>query len=245
MNFVADLHVHTISSGHAYSTVTEIAQAAAKKTGLEMIALTDHGPKMPGAPGPYHFSNQVAIPERLYGVRVLKGIEANVINRDGGLDLEETRLEKLDLVAAGLHTFCAPYGSMDENTMMLINAMKNRYVDIIVHPGNPEYLIDEAIVVQAAAELDVALEVNNCSLTAARRGSTPHCHNIINLAKLYGTKLIVGSDSHFADTVGDFGAADEILTAHGIPEEQVLNTSLDRILAHLNRRSNRSHEVRL
>ncbi|MDU2063573.1 MAG: PHP domain-containing protein [Sporomusaceae bacterium] len=243
MKFIADLHVHTISSGHAYSTVLEIAQAASKKEGLEMIALTDHGPSMPGAPCAYHFSNQVAIPNRVHGVRILKGIEANIMNRDGGLDLDDDRLAKLDVVAAGLHTFCAPYGSMDENTMMLINAMKNRFVDIIVHPGNPEYLMDEAIIVQAAAELDVALEINNCSLTAARKGSEPHCHNIVNLAKLYGTKLVVGSDSHFADTVADFGAAQEILSTHGIPAEQVLNTSVERILDHLNRRSNRTHKV--
>lgn len=29
MQLVADLHIHTIASGHAYSTVWEIAQAAA------------------------------------------------------------------------------------------------------------------------------------------------------------------------------------------------------------------------
>jgi len=47
IKLVADLHVHTISSGHAYSTVAEIIEAAAQK-GLEAVALTDHGPAMPG-----------------------------------------------------------------------------------------------------------------------------------------------------------------------------------------------------
>lgn len=243
MKFVADLHVHTISSGHAYSTVLEIARAAADKGELQMIALTDHGPSMPGGPHAYHFSNLVAIPNKIYGIRILKGIEANVMDRKGTLDLDAARLAKLDIVAAGLHTFCAPYGSTAENTTLMINAMKNPFVDVVVHPGNPEYLVDEAAIVQAAVEFDVALEVNNCSLTAARKGSEPHCHNIIKLAKSYGAKLIVGSDSHFADTVGGFGAAAEILTFHEISEDQVLNTSLDRILVHLNRRTNRNHIV--
>ena len=243
MKFIADLHVHTISSGHAYSTVIEVARAAADKGTLQMIAFTDHGPNMPGGPHAYYFSNLVAIPEKLFGIRILKGIEANVMDREGTLDLDEARLAKLDLVAAGLHTFCAPYGTPDENTTMMINAMRNPFVDIVVHPGNPEYLVNEAVIVQAAAQFDVALEVNNCSLTAARQGSEPHCHNIIKLAKIYGTKLIVGSDSHFADTVGGFGAASEILEFHEIPEAQVLNTSLDKILAHLNRRTNRTHIV--
>ncbi len=243
MKFVADLHVHTVASGHAYSTVLEVAQATAAKQELQMIAITDHGPKMPGGPCAYHFSNLKAIPDRVLNIRILKGIEANVIDRAGNLDLDEERLAKLDIVAAGLHTLCAPYGSIAENTSMMINAMKNPFVDVIVHPGNPEYLIDEAAVAQAAAQFDVALEVNNCSLTAARQGSELHCHHIIGLARQSGAKLIVGSDSHFADSVGDFGAAQEILEFHDIPAAQVINTSIAGILDHLNRRSNRNKPV--
>src|SRR5665647_2512149 len=149
MQFVADLHVHTVASGHAYSTVKEIACAAAEK-GLAMIALTDHGPGMPGGAHAYHFSNQIAIPDSLFGVRVLKGIEANVMDRQGKLDLDDLRLGKLDIVAVGLHTVCAPYGTVQENTAMMLAAMQNPFVDVIVHPGNPEYLIDEEAVVKEA-----------------------------------------------------------------------------------------------
>jgi len=222
--------------------VLEIARAAAEKK-LQMIALTDHGPSMPGGPHAYHFSNLRAIPDELFGVRILKGIEANVTDRKGTLDLDKGRLSRLDLVAVGLHTFCAPYGTVAENTTLMINAIKNPFVDLVVHPGNPEYLVDETAIVEAAAQFDVALEINNCSLTAARQGSEPHCHHIIQLAQSYGVKLIVGSDSHFADTVGNFGAAAEILADHEISADQVLNTSLEKILAHLNRRTNRDHIV--
>jgi putative hydrolase len=238
VEFVADLHVHTVASGHAFSTVLEIARVAADK-GLAMIALTDHGPAMPGGPYAYHFSNQVAIPDIIYGVRVLKGIEANVMDREGTLDLDESRLAKLDIVLAGLHTLCAPYGSVQENTAMMIKAIQNVWVDVIVHPGNPEYPVDEAAVVKAAAEHDVALEINNSSLTVSRRGSWPHCDHIAGLAKTYGCKILVGSDSHFALSVGDFGAAEELLQRNGISTDQVLNTSVERILEHLERRKNR------
>lgn len=242
MKFVADLHVHTVASGHAYSTVLEIARVASDK-GLAMIALTDHGPAMPGAPHSYHFSNQVAMPDTIYGVRVLKGIEANVVDRQGTLDLDEPRLAKLDIVLAGLHTLCAPYGSVEENTAMMIQAIQNPWVDVIVHPGNPEYPVDEAAVVRAAAEHGVALEINNSSLTVSRHGSWPHCDHIAGLAKTHGCKILVGSDSHFALTVGDFGAAAELLLRNDIPPEQVLNTSTERILAHLERRKNRKREI--
>ncbi|MDR3560182.1 MAG: phosphatase [Negativicutes bacterium] len=242
MQFVADLHIHTVSSGHAYSTVLEIAKVAADRR-MSLIALTDHGPSMPGAPHAYHFSNLVAIPERIYGVRVLRGIEANVIDRQGTLDLDEARLAKLDIVLAGLHTICAPYGSMTENTEMMVNALKNPWVDVLVHPGNPEYPVDEAAIVQAAAEYGVAIEINNSSLTVSRQGSLPHCDNIACLAKAHGCKILVGSDSHFALTVGDFGAAAELLEKNGILPEQVLNTSVDLVLAHLDRRRNRRQAI--
>ena len=195
---------------------------------------------MPGGPHAYHFSNQTAIPDSLFGVRVLKGIEANVMDRRGRLDLDEFRLSKLDIVAIGLHTVCSPYGSKKENTAMMVEAMQNPFVDVVVHPGNPEYLVDEEIIVKAAVQFDVALEVNNSSLTVSRKGSLPHCDHIVSLAKTHGAKLIVGSDSHYCETVGEFSVAAELLQKHGILPEQVLNTSLEKVLAHLNRRTNHS-----
>lgn len=238
MQMVADLHIHTIASGHAYSTVLEIARAASEK-GLAMIAFTDHGPAMPGGPHAYHFSNQLVIPDELFGVRILKGIEANVMDREGRLDLDEARLAKLDIILAGLHTLCAPYGSVAENTEMMINTMKNQWVDVIVHPGNPEYQVDEEAVVLAARQYDVALEINNSSLTVSRRGSAGACSRIACLAAQHGAKLILGSDSHFALNVGGFDAAIQMLEQCRIPAEAVLNTSLDRLWRHLHRRKNR------
>lgn len=239
MQIVADLHIHTISSGHAYSTIMENAGAAAEK-GLALLAMTDHGPAMPGAPHAYHFGNLKALPETIMGVRILKGIEANVMDREGTLDLDETRLASLDIVLAGLHTYCAPHGSAEENTAMMINTMKNPWVDGIVHPGNPEYPIDEEAVVRAAVQYDVAIELNNSSLTVSRRGSRPHCDNIARLAKLHGAKVMLGTDSHFAGSVGDFSSAVELINSHGICVGQVLNTSVELIYRHLGRRGLRS-----
>ena len=46
-NFEADLHTHTIASGHAYNTIREMARAAADK-GLKALGITEHAPKLPG-----------------------------------------------------------------------------------------------------------------------------------------------------------------------------------------------------
>ncbi len=238
MKFVADLHIHTISSGHAYSTVMENARAAADK-GLEMIGITDHGPAMPGAPHIYHFGNLRILPNELFGVRILKGVEANIIDRAGTLDLPIDRLAPLDIVLAGLHSVCSPYGSVEENTEMTINALKNPWVDVLVHPGNPEFLIDAEAVVQAAVEYDVAIEINNSSLKLSRIGSRPYCEKILELAKQYKAKIIVGTDSHFSLSVGNFTEATVLLEKYEIDPSTVLNTSIASINSHLARRSNR------
>jgi predicted metal-dependent phosphoesterase TrpH len=49
MRLLADLHLHTIASD-GYCTVTELA-VAARARGLELIAITDHGPAVAWAAG--------------------------------------------------------------------------------------------------------------------------------------------------------------------------------------------------
>ena len=157
MKILADLHVHSIASGHAYSTVDEIIRAAAD-AGLEMVALTDHGPAMPGGPHEYYFGNLRILPHRLYGVEILQGVEANIMDEKGSLDLRDVYLNRLDIILAGFHSVCIKPGSREHNTAAMINALQNPHVDIIVHPGNPEYPIDVEQVVRHAKHAGKALE---------------------------------------------------------------------------------------
>ena len=75
MKFVADMHMHTIASTHAYSTMEEMLSAAARK-GFFAAAITDHGVAMPGAPGTWYFQNMKVLPRVYKGVLVLRGQEA-------------------------------------------------------------------------------------------------------------------------------------------------------------------------
>lgn len=235
MRLVADLHTHTIASGHAYSTIKEIAEAAQQK-GLELVAITDHGPNEPGAPHWYYFDNLPVVPKRIAGVEVLKGVEANIIGWEGELDLDLETLSRLDLVAAGFHT--RETGSVEENTHTMIKAMAGGLVDIIVHPGNPRFAIDPVRVVEAAQKYGVVLEINNSSLTAGsfRRGSRGNCLKIARLAAEAGITVVVGSDAHWAEDVGEFGLALELLLEAGVKPEQVLNTSVEKIKSYLEKR---------
>ena len=72
MKSILDMHTHTIASGHAYSTVIEMAKEASKRE-LKYLGITDHGPEMPGGPHIFHIGNQRVYPETIYGVKILKG----------------------------------------------------------------------------------------------------------------------------------------------------------------------------
>jgi len=153
MKLVADCHFHTLSSGHAYSTIAEYAKEASEKE-LEIIGMTDHGPMMPGSCGIFHFSNLKAIPSYMYGVEILKGMEANIIGYDGTLDTEDLNLEQMEVLIASFHTPCLTPSSKKENTRAIINSMKNPYVNIIGHPDDGRIELDYPELARAAADSD-------------------------------------------------------------------------------------------
>lgn len=232
----ADLHIHTVASGHGYSTVREICEAA-RSRGIEMVGICDHGPAMPGAAHPYHFANMIVLPRIVDGIKVLRGAECNVVDIDGNLDLHKRILKVLDIVLAGFHLFCGfDDRSAEENTHALTSAIRNGFVDVLVHPGNPLYPLNYEKVVQEAVHAGVALEVNNASFTIVRRGSEKNCEEVVRLAKEFGARICVGSDAHDASMVGVFDKALELIDKVGFPEERIINRSAETVVDFLKSR---------
>ena len=227
MEILIDMHNHTLSSGHAYSTILEIAQEASKK-GMKYIAITDHGPSMQGAPNIWHIGNLRVLPKTIYGVEVLVGVEANILNEDGELDVPKGYLENLDIVLAGFHEGPIEPKDMESNTKTILNVMDNKYVDIIVHLGNPRFPIDMEKVVLKAKETNTLLEINNSSLLASRVGSEDNCYEIALLCKKHQVPIIVNSDSHFALDVGNLDMAIKLLKDINMPEQLKVNSSVER-----------------
>lgn len=226
MKIVADLHVHTVASGHAYSTVLENAGVARAK-GLALIAITDHGPAMVGAPHKYHFSNLRILPAIIEGVRVLRGVEANFVDAEGNLDLADRYLKHLDIVLAGFHRDCLQPGSQEDNTRTMVKAIASGRIDIVVHPGNPVFPIDVAAVAKAALASNVLLEINNASLGGlVRQGSQDNCPAIAAAVASLGGMVSLGSDAHYCASIGELAAAEKLATEAGLTPAQVVNTSL-------------------
>lgn len=229
---VADTHTHTTASGHAYSTLIENCQEASKK-GIRLIGMTDHGPLMPGGPQIFHFGNLRVIPNYIYGVEVLKGVEANIMDYNGKLDLDRERLKSLDIVIASLHDVCITSGSVKDNTNAIIGAMKNKYVDIIGHPGNPFFPIDIPEIIKAAKEYNVLIEINNSSFGVSRIGSGDNCNRIAEMAYKNEVTMSVGSDAHMAFSIGEFPKVYELIEKIGIDEKYIINTDENKLKDYL------------
>ncbi len=225
MKIVIDTHTHSIASGHAYSTVDEMARGA-RKRGMRGFVLTDHGPGISGGilPHPYHFGNLRILPERIHGVRFLKGVEANILDLEGSLDMAEAMLLGLDFVLAGLHERCFPPRSREENTLALVKALAHPLVDAVSHAGNPVYPIDARSVVLAARDNGKAIEINNSSFRI-RPGSHERCREIALLCMETGTRVVCGSDAHFWLDVGRFDKVLELFREIGMPASLVVNSS--------------------
>ena len=60
MKIELDVHTHTIASGHAFSTLQEMAQAAAGK-GLKVLGITEHSPGIPGTCHPIYLDRKSVV----------------------------------------------------------------------------------------------------------------------------------------------------------------------------------------
>ncbi|OBR92431.1 MULTISPECIES: phosphatase [Clostridium] len=233
MKYVLDVHTHTIVSGHAYSTLLENAKYASK-IGLELLGSTEHGPSMPGAPHKWYFENLKVLPRKLFGVTMLYGCEANIIDYEGNLDLSTDLQEKLDIIIASIHEpIMEANKNPDLNTSTLLKVMDNPNVHILGHPGNPKFPIHAEEVVKKAKEKNILIEINNSSFVSSRKGSEKNCTKIASLCKEYGVKIILNSDSHFAYRIGGFEAAIEMLKQIDMPEELIINRSKKDFLSFL------------
>lgn len=226
-HFCADLHTHTLANQHAFSTIFENL-IIAKEKGLQIIAMTDHGPNFPDSPHRFHYQNEVtAIPHFTRGLVLLKGMEANFLE-DGTTDCPPALFPKLDLVIGNCHRHVTPVGLGEEaNKRIITSVIEKGLVDIISHPADPTFPKDYEAIVKCAVEHNVALEINSSSGKNSRHGSFPCCVELAKVAKKHGAWLSIGSDAHYCEDVGNFKQSLEILKEAGISPDDphIINNS--------------------
>lgn len=229
-----DVHTHTLASGHAYSTLQEMAQTAADK-GLEILGVTEHAPGIPGTCDPIYFRNLHVVPRKLYGVRLLLGAELNILDTKGTLDLDENYYRMLDIRIAGIHSLCWKGGTCDENTFAMIEAIRNPWTHIISHPGDGTADLHFRPIVLAAKENHTLLEINNSSLNPVRQKTEALANNleILRLCKEYEVPVILGSDAHFSGAIAEYDLVLPLLQETDFPEALIVNDKPEFFLDYL------------
>lgn len=235
--FECDTHMHTVASTHAYSTVLELAQYA-HRAGIKIIAVTDHGPALPDAPHPWHFACLRNLPGVIEDVRVLGGIEANIVDFDGSLDLDSKILARLDWVIASFHQPACPPGTAADHTRAYLRLAENPLVDVIGHSGTEDFKYDYEKVIPVFGQKGKLVEINSHSFSA-RAGAPENCRAIAELCKKHRVPIVVNSDAHSCFSVGDLGSAVAMLNAIGFPEELVINYRAERLISWLRGRKER------
>ncbi|CAH6797704.1 putative phosphatase VCHA53P481_v1_90040 [Vibrio chagasii] len=233
MELKVDTHTHTYASGHAYSTLIENAKSA-KQNGLAMFCTTDHSESMPGAPHYWFFSNQRVLPRFIEGVAIIRGVESNIMNTQGEIDIHPSVDKNLDWVIASFHEPVFRPLDSEAHTEALLNVIKGGRVDALGHLGNPNFDFDFEAVIQCAVEHNVAIEINNTTLKGnSRVGSVDRCYEIARIAKAKGAFITSGSDAHFCNDVGGLDLVSALLDEVGIDSNKVITHSPQQFLSFL------------
>lgn len=234
MKIELDVHTHTIMSGHAFSTLQEMAQEASSR-GLKLLGITEHSPGIPGTCDLIYFRNLHVVPRRMYDIDLLLGAEINILDTKGTQDMDEHMMGMLDLRIAGIHSLCYQPGTVEENTYGMVQAIANPYTHIISHPGDGTARLDFEPIVLAAKAHHTLLEINNSSLKPCRKKVEARANNleILRLCKQYEVPVILGSDAHISFDIATYEYALPLLAETDFPEDLVMNTSVERFKAYL------------
>ncbi len=227
-----ETHSHTIVSNHAYSTLQENVKATLA-AGMKGLCMTNHAPAIPDSAPPVHFGCMRFLPSYMEGIRFFGGAEANIIDYQGGLDLDNRLLAMLDWVIASIHGPCLKPASKEEITNTYLRVLENPYVHCLGHIGQQNYLCDFETVVRYAKEKGKIIELNNHSLEGIRPGAKEICTQVATLCKQIGCRVAVSSDAHYCGCIGNYRLVFEMLSEIDFPQELIVNSTLEQFETYL------------
>jgi DNA polymerase (family 10) len=198
------LHCHTNYSDGSNS-VEELALAC-RASGYQWVGITDHSQAAAYAGGLraddlLRQADEIdEVNSRLEGIRVLKGVEADIL-ADGRVDFEEQVLARLDFVIASIHSRFNM--TPPEMTARMLAAMDSPYLTIIGHPtgrlllSRDPYGVDLDAIIEKAAATGVALEIN----------ADPHRLDldwrVLPRVRAGGVMVSIGADAHSLAGIGN------------------------------------------
>lgn len=219
------LHCHTNYSDGS-TTIAEWAEAC-RGAGYSWVGITDHSGSAAYAGGlkaadvPRQHAEIDAVNAATRGFRVLKGVEADIL-ADGALDYGPAVLDRFDFVIGSVHSRFVM--TADEMTGRVLRAMEDPRLTILGHPtgrllmAREPYAIDMDRVLEAAARLGVAIEVN----------ADPHRLDLdwrlVRRARDLGVMISIGADAHAVAGMANVSLGLGVARKGWLSRADVLNT---------------------
>lgn len=244
-----DIHTHSASSGHGtHDTITDMAKTAAGRS-LKILGISDHGPRTAGAGSSSYFRNLRLAQRKRFGISLLYGVELNILNEKGEVDLEDSIIASLDYAFISIHHPVFQGGNIkcpalsgktdaasshadktafrDICTNAYINAMKHPGVRFIGHADDGRFPADFERLLTACQKHQVYPELNNASLRpdAYRTEGYKNSMEILSLCKKKRLPILLSSDSHGREHIGDMKYIFPLLDECDFPAELVINGS--------------------
>lgn len=235
MRILGDYHTHTTYT-HGKSTIEENVRQA-EKLGLKEIAITEHSYK-----GFNHIrkgdidkiANEINAIRDKYNVKILMGIEANLMSRNGDIDITDEELEKLDIVVLGYHKASkyslkewfkfgmpnmfrrkATKKQIEINTQAYLKSMDKHRVNILAHLGYAGCTVDCVRLAEECVKRGIYIELNGKRINFTKED--------IDGMIATGVKFIINSDAHKVTAVGKNHRAFNLIEKYNIPRAQIAN----------------------
>lgn len=233
---VGDYHTHTKYSKffHGKHTIEQMANAA-NSIGLKELAITDHGPKHMffgiNKHAMQHARSTVNAMNDRNKVKVYLGLEANLISKDGDIDMRPADAPYVDFVAVGFHRgtwskFANIFNvnlckckqkdpkQIEINTQAYIRAMQKYSIAFLTHLQ--EYIrVDVKRVAEVAAACGTYIELNNRHFKFTEQ----EVKDMLST----NVQFIINSDAHKASAVGEVSRVLKLIDEYGIPKERIVN----------------------
>lgn len=240
MRLYGDYHTHTIYT-HGSGTVEDNVKSAIKR-GLKQIAITEHSFSQAyyGITPKEYNEMRIEIQDlrnKYKGqIDILCGLESNLLDLDGTIDLAKNKRDIVDILVVGYHanfkprslkaffTFWVPNvlgiggkskKQIEKNTQAYIKALRTYKIDILSHINSHRCYVDPVKICEVAKEVGTYIELNG---------------KVINFTEeqikdmiATGVTFIIDSDAHYPDRVGKNNRGMNIVDKYNIPPEQVAN----------------------
>lgn len=219
------LHCHTNYSDGS-PTVRELAMAT-RAAGYDWLGITDHSRAAAYAGGlsiediRRQWAEIDAVNAELEGIRILKGIESDILV-DGALDYPDEVLAGFDFIIASVHSrFNLGEAEM---TARILRAIDNPWLTILGHPtgrlllGRDPYALDLEAVFRHAGTRGVAIEIN------ADPQRLDLDWRVVRRARDLGVMISIGADAHTVAGIDNVEYGIGVARKAALAPEELLNS---------------------